>query len=91
MALEFRFNDAGEVSGIFTPARWGRFGGHYRQQPWEGHFSDYAQRSGMRIPLHGESRLVWPSRLERSMARKPGSNRLTRRDRSRRRWVSNRQ
>jgi hypothetical protein len=54
VSLEFRFNGVGEVTGIFTPARFGRFDGKYRPTPWEGHFRDYQVRAGMRIPLYGE-------------------------------------
>jgi hypothetical protein len=35
VSLEFRFADSGEVTGIYTPARWGTFAGGYRQVPWE--------------------------------------------------------
>ena len=51
---EFRFDAAGEVVGIFTPGRWGSFGGRYSQKPWEGHFRDYVTVQGMRVPTHGE-------------------------------------
>jgi len=54
VSLEFRFNPAGEIVGIFTPGRWGSFGGGYLQKPWEGHFRDYVTLQGMRIPKHGE-------------------------------------
>ena len=54
VSLEFRFSDVGEVTGIFTPARFGRFEGQYRQVPWEGHFREYRAQAGMRIPLYGE-------------------------------------
>lgn len=54
VSLEFRFNAAGEVVGIFTPGRWGSFGGRYVQKPWEGHFRDYVTVQGMRVPTHGE-------------------------------------
>lgn len=54
VSLEFRFNEVGEVTGIYTPRRFGRFGGEYRQAAWEGRFSDYALRSGMRVPSYGE-------------------------------------
>ena len=54
VSLEFRFNAAGEVVGIFTPGRWGSFGGRYSQKPWEGHFREYVTVQGMRVPTHGE-------------------------------------
>jgi hypothetical protein len=71
VALEFRFDASGEVTGIFTPARWGRFDGAYRQVPWEGHFGRYVERGGMRVPSEGEVgwyrgdewRCVWTGRV----------------------------
>lgn len=54
VALEFRFNPAGEVTGIYSAGRYGRFEGEYRQVPWEGHFRDYQVLAGMRVPLYGE-------------------------------------
>ncbi len=54
VSLEFRFADSGEVTGIYTPARWGTFAGGYRQLPWEGHFRDYRERNGVLVPTHGE-------------------------------------
>jgi hypothetical protein len=54
VSLEFRFADNGEVTGIFTPARWGTFPGGYRQVPWEGHFRDYRERDGVVVPAEGE-------------------------------------
>ncbi len=67
VSLEFRFGDDGEVTGIYTPSRFGHFDGAYREAPWEGHFRDYFLRSGMRVPRrgevgwhdHGELKLVW--------------------------------
>jgi hypothetical protein len=52
--LEFRFNAANEIAGIYTSGRWGSFDGGYRQVPWEGRFSDYTLREGMRVPTRGE-------------------------------------
>lgn len=54
VSLEFWFNDAGEVTGVYSPGRWGRFNGEYRQVAWEGHFRNYHQRDGMWIPSEGE-------------------------------------
>lgn len=67
VSLEFRFADSGEVTAIFTPARWGTFDGGYRQLPWEGHFGRYERRDGIMVPmegnvgwyLDGEWRTVW--------------------------------
>jgi hypothetical protein len=54
VSLEFRFAETGEISGIYTPARWGRFTDGYRQVPWEGHFRDYQERDGMVVPTEGD-------------------------------------
>jgi hypothetical protein len=54
VSLEFRFGDSGEVTGIYTPARWGTFAGRYTQVPWEGHFRDYRERDGVMVPTFGE-------------------------------------
>jgi len=54
VSLEFRFNAAAEVAGIYTPARWGTFDGGYRQAPWEGRFRNYVARAGMLVPSEGE-------------------------------------
>ena len=54
VSLEFRFNEAGEVTGIYSPGRFGRFDGAFKQVPWEGHFRDYQTKAGMRVPRYGE-------------------------------------
>ncbi|MCK4303892.1 MAG: hypothetical protein KAY24_06610 [Candidatus Eisenbacteria sp.] len=54
VSLEFRFNEVGEVTGIYSPGRFGNFDGGYKRVPWEGHFRDYQVRAGMRVPLYGE-------------------------------------
>jgi hypothetical protein len=52
--LEFSFNEAGEVTGIYSAGRWGLFAGEYQHVPWEGHFRKYEVRDGMRVPTEGE-------------------------------------
>jgi hypothetical protein len=54
VSLEFRFNDIGEVTGIYSPGRFGRFRDGYKRVPWEGRFSYYEVRAGMRVPTFGE-------------------------------------
>ncbi|WP_333608805.1 DUF6544 family protein [Arsukibacterium sp.] len=54
VSLEFRFNDVGEVTGIYSDGRFGRFDGTYRRVPWEGRFRDYQTHAGMRVPFYGE-------------------------------------
>lgn len=54
VSLEFRFNEVGEVTGIYSAGRFGRFDGEYKKVPWQGHFRDYQVINGMRVPLYGE-------------------------------------
>jgi hypothetical protein len=54
VALEFRFAATGEVTGIYTPGRWGTFSGGYRQLPWEGHFRNYRNLDGIFVPTDGD-------------------------------------
>jgi hypothetical protein len=54
VSLESRFAPSGEVTGIYTPARWGRFGDGYEERPWEGRFWAYRQRRGLWVPSGGE-------------------------------------
>ena len=54
VSLEFRFGGSGEVTGIYTPARWGTFPDGYKQVPWEGHFRGYQERDGVLVPTEGE-------------------------------------
>jgi len=54
VSLEFRFTEAGHVTGIYTPGRWGTFRGGYRQVPWEGHFRDYRERDGILVPTEAD-------------------------------------
>ena len=54
VALEFRFSPTGEVRGVYTPGRWEKVKGGYRQTPWEGHFYSYREQAGMRVPAGGE-------------------------------------
>jgi uncharacterized protein DUF6544 len=54
VSLEFRFAKSGEVTGIYTPGRWGTFRGEYRQVPWEGHFKDFRERDGIVVPSEGD-------------------------------------
>jgi len=54
VSLDFWFNEAGEVTGIYSPGRWGRFDSEYLQASWEGHFRTYEERDGMLVPAEGE-------------------------------------
>jgi len=71
VALEFRFGADGAVTGIYTSARWGRFGSRYEERPWEGRFGRTVERDGMRVPSEGQVgwyvddtwRCVWAGRI----------------------------
>lgn len=54
VSLEFRFNEAHEITSVYTPGRWEKFIGGYRQTPWEGRFHSYRQKEGMLVPSGGE-------------------------------------
>lgn len=54
VSLEFRFNDADEVTAVYSPGRFGRFDGEYKKVGWEGHFSHYREQNGFLIPGRGE-------------------------------------
>jgi hypothetical protein len=54
VSLEFHFNDAGEITQVFTPGRYREAGGRYELTPWAGHNRNYQTRDGMRIPVEGE-------------------------------------
>lgn len=72
VSLDFIFGDDGLVRAIHTPARWGRFDGHFEQLPWEGHFDRYTRRGGVQLPdagevgwvRDGELRLVWRGTID---------------------------
>lgn len=54
VSLEFRFNEVGEVTSIYSAGRFGQFDGGYKKIPWQGHLRDYHDRAGMRVPSYGE-------------------------------------
>ena len=54
VSLVFRFNEAGEVEGVYSSERFEKVGKTYRKAAWEGRFSNFVQKAGMRVPLHGE-------------------------------------
>jgi hypothetical protein len=73
VSLEFQFNERAEVIGVYSPGRWGTFGGRFRKVPWKGRFGDYCVIQGLRVPLQGEVAweldgrwgTVWRGRLTR--------------------------
>jgi hypothetical protein len=64
VTLDFRFAASGEVAGIYSAGRWGRFGSEYLQLPWEGRFANYERIDGLLLPRHGEVGWHRQGRLE---------------------------
>lgn len=54
VSLEFRFNEAGEITEVFSPARFREADGEFVSTAWAGRFSNYEERNGMLIPTEGE-------------------------------------
>jgi hypothetical protein len=54
VSVEFRFDVAGHVTGIYAAARPRKGKSGYETAAWEGHFADYGTKDGMRVPLRGE-------------------------------------
>jgi hypothetical protein len=54
ISLEFKFNETGEITGVFSPARFKEVDGEYKSFPWAGRFWNYRERGGMMIPIEGE-------------------------------------
>jgi hypothetical protein len=52
--VEFRFNDAHEIVGMYAAERPRSYGTTYVATPWEGHFSQYETVHGVRLPMRGE-------------------------------------
>ena len=54
VSLEFSFNERGEISSFFAPARIHSLKGETKELPWNGQMWNYQARNGMMIPLEGE-------------------------------------
>ena len=54
LTLLFRFDDAGLIESFRAESRGGMVGKVMVQAPWEGRFSHYQTRDGMRVPFGGE-------------------------------------
>lgn len=73
--LEFKFNDNNEVEAVYTEGRYGQFDGGYQKRPWQGHFKDYHEINGMKVPSYGEVgwwidgklELVWKGEVIRTI------------------------
>lgn len=60
VSLEFRFNQVGEITRVFTPERYREVEGAYQPTPWEGTFGRYEVREGLLIPIEGEVAWILP-------------------------------
>jgi hypothetical protein len=60
VSLDFHFGADGLVSRVYTAARAREVNGRGVPTPWQGRFSRYEERGGMRIPLEGEVEWVLP-------------------------------
>lgn len=54
VSLEFRFNNADEVTEVFAPDRYAEDGGRYQRKPWIVRCSEYGTHAAMRIPVQCE-------------------------------------
>ncbi|MEW6173715.1 MAG: DUF6544 family protein [Bacillota bacterium] len=60
VTMLFRFNEAGLIESVRAEARGRTVGGTVIPTPWEGRWSHYELRYGMRIPLEGEVAWLLP-------------------------------
>jgi len=60
VSLDFRFGADGLVRSVFTPARARDVDGRAVATPWQGRWSDYEGREGMRVPRAGEVEWLLP-------------------------------
>lgn len=55
VSLQFGFNEQGEITRVFTPARYRETKGNVAQYaPWEGFHSHYASIGGLMVPMKSE-------------------------------------
>jgi hypothetical protein len=60
VTLDFRFGRDGLVASVFTPTRFRDMDGSNVPTPWEGRFTRYEERGGMRIPVEAEVAWLLP-------------------------------
>jgi hypothetical protein len=61
VALEFTFNDEGDVEEIYTPARYAEKDGHYTPQAWQVRCSEHRTFDGFRVPAYCEVAWMTPA------------------------------
>jgi hypothetical protein len=62
VSLEFTFNERGEISSFFAPARIHSLKGESKEFPWAGRLWNYQEKNGLMIPLEGEVEWQMPER-----------------------------
>ena len=60
VSLLFNFDALGRIETVRAEARGRMIGDRIVPTPWQGRFSDYAQRGGMLVPLQGEVAWLTP-------------------------------
>jgi hypothetical protein len=58
--LDFRFGPDGLVQSVFTPARARNVAGRAVPTPWQGRWSAYEERGGIKVPMAGEVEWLLP-------------------------------
>jgi hypothetical protein len=61
VSLTFEFEESGLIRAVHAEGRWRLEPGGPIERPWEGRFSDYEWRSGMRVPTSAEVAWLLPS------------------------------
>jgi hypothetical protein len=54
VSVQFRFDDPGDIVGIFVPSRGREVDGAYVPSAWHGRFWDHEVMDGFRVPREGE-------------------------------------
>jgi hypothetical protein len=60
VSLDFHFGKDGLVERVYTPTRARAVDGRSEPTPWQGHFSQYEERGGLRVPIAGAVEWVLP-------------------------------
>lgn len=60
VSLDYQFGADGLVRGIYAPDRGRDVNGRSVPTPWQGRWSEWGERDGMRIPLRGEVEWILP-------------------------------
>ena len=60
VSLDYRFGADGLVRSIYAPDRGRDVNGTSIPTPWQGRWSEWGERDGVRIPLHGEVAWILP-------------------------------